>query len=180
MDEAYPGDIIGLVNPGQFRLGDTLCTGPRLNFDPLPEFSPECFATISCLDTARRKQFAKGLEQLVEEGAVQMLSDTRAARREPILAAVGELQFEVVTYRLESEYDVKATMTRLPYTLARWAWGDPADLEEMQLPYSARKLADRRGQTVVLFGSTWDLQSCLKNNPRIVFTPDSIRPAESE
>jgi peptide chain release factor 3 len=180
MDEAFPGDIIGLVNPGQFRLGDTLCTGPRLNFDPLPEFSPECFATITCADTARRKQFGKGLEQLVEEGAVQMLSDTRTARRDPILAAVGELQFEVVTYRLESEYDVKATMSRLPYTLARWAWGDAKDLEEMQLPYSARKLADRRGQTVVLFGSTWDLQSCLKNNPKIAFTLDSIQPAAKE
>ena len=75
MDEAFPGDIIGLVNPGEFRLGDTICDGEPVNFEPLPQFSPEHFAILRCQDTLRRKQFERGLEQLLEEGAIQMFTD---------------------------------------------------------------------------------------------------------
>ena len=100
MEEAFPGDIIGLINPGEFRLGDTICEGAPINFEPLPQFSPENFAILRCQDSGRRKQFQRGLEQLLEEGAIQMFSDVRAARREPMLAAVGELQFDVVRFRL--------------------------------------------------------------------------------
>src|SRR6056297_2822368 len=115
MDEAYPGDIIGVVCPGEFRLGDTLCEGEPIQFEPLPQFSPEFFATLDCPDTSRRKQFDRGLEQLVEEGAIQTFHDANAARREIILASVGELQFDVVRFRLESEYNTPTKLSWRPF-----------------------------------------------------------------
>ncbi|MGN6544714.1 MAG: peptide chain release factor 3, partial [Aureliella sp.] len=111
MDEAYPGDIVGLVNPGEFQLGDTICQGDAIHYEPLPQFAPEFFAVLSCSDTSRRKQFDRGLQQLVEEGTVQVFHDARATKREMILAAVGELQFDVVRFRLESEYYTQTSIS---------------------------------------------------------------------
>ena len=173
MEEAYPGDIIGLVNPGHFHLGDTLCEGPIINYQGLPQFSPEHFAILSCNETLRRKQFTKGLEQLVEEGAIQILSDPNAMRREPILAAVGQLQFDVVQYRLEAEYGAKTAVQKLPYGLARWVEGEKADLETLQLPTSAMKTFDQHENIVALFGGQWELDYCIRQNPKLKF--NSVR-----
>jgi peptide chain release factor 3 len=168
-DEAYPGDIIGLVNPGDFRLGDTLCEGKAVNYQGLPQFTPENFAILSCNETLKRKQFTKGLEQLVEEGAIQILNDPHAMRLEPILAAVGQLQFDVVQYRLEAEYGAKTQLQRLPYKLARWIIGAEADVEAVQLPTNALRALDRQGNTVALFGGMWELEYCQKQNPKVEF-----------
>ena len=168
-DEAYPGDIIGLVNPGHFHLGDTICEGKPVNYQGMPQFSPEFFAIISCPDTARRKQFDKGLAQLVEEGAIQVLHDTLAIRREPILAAVGQLQFDVVQYRLEAEYGARTNVQRLPFRLARWIDGEPDALNAIELPTNAVKAIDHFDHAVVLFGADWDLEYCKKQNPRVQF-----------
>ncbi|HYF48659.1 MAG TPA: peptide chain release factor 3 [Planctomycetota bacterium] len=169
MDEAYPGDIIGLVNPGNYRLGDTLCEGKPINYQGLPQFSPEHFAILSCNETLKRKQFTKGLEQLVEEGAIQLLENPDALRKEPILAAVGQLQFDVVQYRIESEYGAKTSIQRLPYKLARWVEGPKEELPNLILPTNAMRTLDRNGKTVALFGSQWDLDYCVKQNPKLTF-----------
>jgi peptide chain release factor 3 len=170
MDEAFPGDIIGLVNPGEFRLGDTICEGRALNFEPLPQFSPENFAVLRCRDSSRRKQFREGLEQLLEEGAIQVFTDVRASRREPMLAAVGELQFDVVKFRLESEYDTATEIEWLPYKLARWVDDDPKKLSGLRLPYSAKLVRDQIGHQAVLFKSKWDAEYAERENPTMRFS----------
>lgn len=167
MDEAFPGDIIGLVNPGEFHLGDTICTGSAVEFDALPQFSPEFFAVLRCSDAGRRKQFERGLSQLLEEGAIQMFHDDEAQRREPILAAVGELQFDVVRFRLESEYTTATTIEWQPFKLARWIDGDAETLRNLRLPYTARAVRDQYGHAAILFQSTWDAQYMQKEHPKV-------------
>jgi peptide chain release factor 3 len=167
MEEAFPGDIVGLVNPGEFRLGDTICQGSPVTFEPLPEFPAEFFAMLRCSDTSRRKQFDKGLHQLVEEGAIQAFSRPGAAQSELILAAVGQLQFDVIQFRLESEYGAKTTLEWLPYKLVRWIQDAPADGEKMRLPYSAKKVRDRHGRWAVLFNSQWEADHTARDNPAI-------------
>jgi peptide chain release factor 3 len=171
MDEAFPGDIIGLVNPGEFRLGDTICQGEPLNFHPLPQFSPENFAVLTCRSSDRRKQFQRGLTQLLEEGAIQAFTEFRAQSRPPFLAAVGELQFDVVRFRLESEYDAPTDIERLPYKLARWVALDLEQLRQLQLPYSAKVVRDQTGHPAVLFKSPWDVESAERENREVRFSP---------
>ncbi len=173
MDEAFPGDIIGLVNPGEFRLGDTICEGAPVHFEPLPQFSPESFAMLRCRDTDRRKQFQRGLEQLLEEGAIQVFSDYKADRKEPILAAVGQLQFDVVRFRLETEYDTTTDLSWLPYKLARWLDDDPDRIPGLKLPYTAKVVQDQYQHYAVLFPSTWDAEYTIRENPKVRFS--SIR-----
>ena len=170
MDEAFPGDIIGLINPGEFRLGDTICEGPALNFEPLPQFSPENFAILRCRQSDRRKQFERGLHQLLEEGAIQAFTDASAARRELLLAAVGELQFDVVRFRLDNEYDTATDIEWLPFKLARWIDNDPEQLRSLRVPYSAKLVRDQIGEPAVLFQSTWDAEYAARDNPGIGFS----------
>jgi len=179
MDEAFAGDIIGLVNPGEFHLGDTICAGSPVNFEPLPQFSPEFFAILRCPETARRKQFARGLAQLIEEGAIQMFTDPKAVRAEPILAAVGELQFDVVRYRLESEYNTETQIEWLPYKLARWPLAGTDEIRRMQLPYSAKLVRDQHGGPAILFRSQWDAEYCGRENPDVELSPVRIVTAKS-
>ena len=170
VDEAFPGDIVGLVNPGEFHLGDTLCEGAAVNFDPLPQFSPEHFAVLRCPDTGRRKQFGKGMAQLIEEGAIQVFANRSAVRREPILAAVGELQFDVVRFRLESEYNSPTVIEWLPYKLARWVSADAETVRNLKLPYAASVVEDQLGNTAVLFSSRWEAEYCQRENPDVEFS----------
>jgi len=170
LEEAFPGDIVGLINPGQFRLGDTLCSGKLLRYAALPVFPPERFATIRCPDTDKRKQFSKGLEQLVEEGVVELLTDPSALGREPILAAMGQLQFDVVQYRLEAEYGAKSHLSWLPQKIARWLIGSKDDLAAYNPPANSRKLVDRAGQTVALFEDPWALEYWAKQHPKLQFS----------
>lgn len=174
MEEAFPGDIIGLINPGEFHLGDTICEGKLVNFEPLPQFSPEHFAVLRCRDTDRRKQFRRGMDQLLEEGVVQVFSDFRAASSEPLLGAVGELQFDVVRFRLESEYDTATHLDWLPYKLARWVNDDLEKLKAMTLPSSAKVVRDQLGYYAILFPSRWDAEYAMRENPEIVFSPVRI------
>jgi peptide chain release factor 3 len=170
MDVAYPGDIIGLVNPGEFQLGDTICEGSTVNFEPLPQFPPENFAILRCRDTGRRKQFERGLEQLLEEGAIQVFTDPRAARREPMLAAVGELQFDVVRFRLEREYETPTDIQWLPFKVARWIDADLERLTDARLPYSSKIVCDQIGCHAVLFHSQWDADYATRENPTLRFS----------
>ena len=178
MDEAFPGDIIGLVNPGEFQLGDTICEGAPLNFEPLPQFSPEFFAILRTRDTSRRKQFNRGLQQLIEEGAIQMFFDRHAARQDPLLAAVGELQFDVVRFRLQTEYNTETEIDWQPYKLARWISGEVASGKEIQLPFAAKIVRDQYDHPAILFRTQWDAQYCQTQNPGIRL--DSVRISTSQ
>ncbi len=169
MDEAFPGDIIGVVCPGEFQLGDTLCQGATIQYEPLPQFSPEFFAVLDCSDTSRRKQFDRGLKQLVEEGAIQVFYETKSSRREMILAAVGELQFDVVRFRLESEYNATTSLSWRQYKLARWFNATAEEKANLKLSYAAKLVCDHYGNDAILLLSEWDDKALVRENPSIEF-----------
>jgi peptide chain release factor 3 len=175
VDVAYAGDVVGLANPGTFAIGDTLADAPEMRFDPIPAFEPEHFASVRSIDTASYKSFQKGIAQLREEGAIQVLYPFGQTRIEPILAAVGALQFEVVKYRLESEYNVKTVMSMLPLTLARHVGGDAEAVASAQLPSNARLVEDWEGAPLALFESEWSMRLAAEWNPRLTFEPFSAR-----
>lgn len=182
MDEAFPGDIIGLVNPGEFHLGDTICIGDPVIYEGLPQFSPEFFATLRCPDTSRRKQFERGLQQLLEEGAIQVFTDAGAARKEPILAAVGELQLDVVRFRLESEYNTSTEIQWLPYKVARWVDAGDADINDIRLTSRSRLVRDQYDNPVALFPSEWEAGYTKSENPDVQFSEvrlDTVSVAEA-
>src|SRR5437868_1869522 len=127
IEEAFAGDILGLWDAGVLRIGDTLSSGPDVEFEGIPRFSPEHFMRVRLADSLKRKQLKKGLDQLSEEGAVQVFFDPKTLERDPILGAVGVLQFEVVAHRLKSEYGVPVLYDSLPYSHARWVVGNKFD-----------------------------------------------------
>ncbi len=169
LDEAYPGDILGLVNPGRLQLGDTLCAGELFQYERLPQFPPEHFATFRCAETQRRNQFAAGVQQLAEEGAIQVFYHSESQRGEPILAAVGELPFEVIKYRLETEYNTPVSIDPLPYAIARWIDPPSTDLRKLRLDRDSRIVFDARWQPVVLFRSEWTCNFYGGDNPGVQF-----------
>ena len=171
IEEAFPGDVVGLVNPGLFAIGDTLCVSGSLAFDPIPHFPPECFGVLRTQDISKYKQFQKGLQQLEEEGVMQIFFSPDHVRREPILAAVGELQFDVVVSRLQSEYGVKTSVERLPHTLAQWISGDARKIADAYWPADTLRLVDGNGHQVMLFPSEHLLAYCIKSNPSVEFRP---------
>jgi peptide chain release factor 3 len=179
MDSAFPGDVVGLTLPGQLRLGDTLGGNDRLTYLGQWQFPPECFATLACTDTARRKQFDKGLQQLVEEGAIQLFRDPVAPTVDPVLAAVGQLQFDVVQFRLETEYNARTNVRMLPYRFARWVTGPPDDLDKLRVPSLTRMLQDDTGVPVVLFESEGMLRYARELNPTLTFVDSRPAPAAS-
>ena len=165
MREAFAGDIIGVINTGVFVIGDTVTTGEPAELIDIPRFPPEHFAVLVNQEIVRYKQFHKGLSQLEEEGAVQVLYAAGGARREPILAAVGALQFDVVLARLRQEYGVEARIERLPFTCARWIEGQ--GIERMTLGSGVLRCRDHNGETGVLFASDWHLEYFRKEYPDI-------------
>ena len=166
--EAFPGDVVGLVNPGLFAIGDTLSDGEPLRFDAVPRFEPACFAVLHNRAVAKHKQFHRGLAQLEQEGAIQVLVAADAAQRELVLAAVGELQFDVVVARLATEYGVQSSTERLPFRTARWVIGDAPAIAQVYWPYAGvLRLRDRDGRLVVLFHSERDADFCAEKNPDV-------------
>ncbi len=171
LDDAYAGDVLGLANPGVFAIGDTLYQGPPVVFDPIPSFAPEHFASIRSIDTSSYKSFGKGIAQLREEGAVQVFYPWGSTRTEPVLAVVGELQFEVAKYRLESEYGVKTVFSTMPYSLARRVEGDPERAGRAQMPSNAKLVEDWEGRPVALFESEWSVRLAEEWNSGLTFVP---------
>jgi peptide chain release factor 3 len=169
VDEAYPGDIIGLTNPGAFELGDTVCTGPTMRFLGFPRFAPEHFGVLRNRKTEKYKQFQKGIQQLSEEGVVQLFRERNASRTEPILGVVGQLQFEVIQFRLLSEYGVETDLDRTPYSFARWVEATPEDLREAFWGNGTRRVEDDNGNLVVLFESEWGMNYVIEKNPALTF-----------
>jgi len=170
IDEAFPGDVVGLINPGQFKIGDTISEHSVGSFPPLPRFQPEHFASLRHTAADRYKQFLKGLSQIEEEGAIQLLYPLSGGRREPILAAVGQLQYDVVRYRLEAEYNVTTVIEPLNFEIARWVSGDSAEIALLGDGRGRLRAEDRDGLTVLLFSSAWDLRYAEENSTEVTFS----------
>jgi len=171
VDEAYAGDVVGLANPGTFAIGDTLCAGETVRFEPIPSFAPEHFAAVRNVDTGAYKSFGKGVAQLAEEGAIQVFYPAGQVRTEPVFAAVGELQFEVAKYRLQSEYNVKTEFLRLPFSIARRVDGDADAVSSATWPSNAKLVEDVGGSPVALFESEWSVRLAQEWNPGLQFRP---------
>jgi peptide chain release factor 3 len=169
VDMAYPGDVIGLSNPGLFTIGDTVTGGESLQFAALPAFPPEHFGRLRNVNVEKYKQFNKGLEQLLQEAVILVLYPLHQMRREPILGAVGMLQFDVVMARLATEYNVETQIDSLSYVVARWVTGSADALAAAKYPSQALRTQDRFGNLVILFTSVWELNYCMENNPNIKF-----------
>ncbi len=171
VDEAFPGDIIGLVGHAEFGIGDTLTTDPAIVYREIPRFPPESFAYLRNPNTAKFKQFRKGLDQLLQEGVIQQLRLKDTAANVPLLAAVGPLQFEVVQYRLQSEYGAESRLEQAPWTAIRWL---PRDVKEDDwgrgLPTGAKLAFDPDDQPVVLFPNSWSIDYFREINPKITLS----------
>ncbi len=169
IEDAYPGDIIGLPNKRDFHIGDTISAGKPFNFNAIPRFPPEHFARLINLDISKQKQFLKGLRQLETEGAMQVLHETDAQRREPIVAVVGILQFEVVQARLESEYNVKTRLNMLPHSLCRLVEGPQEQIDALPWRYSMIRAEDADRRLVALMNSPHELAFYDDKYPELTF-----------
>ena len=165
LDDAFPGDVIGVINPGAFAIGDTLSITGGFDYKPLPQFQPEIFAKIYPKEVDKRKAFDKGTKQLVEEGAIQRL-EMIGREGELIFAAVGQLQFEVMQYRLKDEYGVETVFNLLPYNCSAWILGD---LNTYQKSMNSALVEDKSKRPMVLFDSPWSKQYSIKQNPNHTF-----------
>ena len=167
LDEAFPGDIIGLNNPGVFAIGDTIYNGKKVEYEGIPCFSPEIFAYLKNPNPSKFKQFQKGIKELREEGAVQIMYSTDEFKRDPILAAVGQLQIEVVQFRMRNEYNVETTTEPLPYSVARWVHGGWDALEKAGRIFNAIAVKDNWGRPVLLFKNDWNLRQTEQDLPEL-------------
>ena len=158
IEKAYAGDIFGIPNPGFLRLGDTLIESGKANFDEVPHFTPEIFATIENRDAARYKHFEKGVTQLVQEGLVDLFSNPKSTYKQYFLGAVGQLQFDVVKFRLANEYGVNADITMMPHNLIAWVGGDVSALDSIFLSGDLKRLEDSSGNTVIISSSEFQLK----------------------
>ena len=165
LEEAVPGDVVGVVNATGLRPGDTLYQGPPVSFPPLPTFAPERFAIARNLDSGRYKRFKAGLAQLEEEGVVRVLRRPELGDQEPILAGVGELQFEVAQYRLETEFSCPVELRPAPWRLARRI--DPADAGRLRGRRRTAVVEDAAGQVLVLFESPQEVEWLREDLPGI-------------
>ena len=157
VDEAYAGDIVGIHDPGIFKIGDTLTEGESLIYTGIPVFSPENFVRVQLKDPLKSKQLNKGLDQLSEEGAVQVLRPIQS--NDLWLGVVGALQFDVVKYRIEHEYGVRVEFAPLPYNIARWVHcEDPRTVEQLRQEQAQYLCEDQRGDLVILLEQTWRLK----------------------
>ncbi len=178
VDEAYPGDVIGLVGHDNFGIGDTLTADPKILYKEIPRFTPETFSYLHNPNTAKFKQFRQGLEQLLQEGVIQTLFLRNSSVKTPLLAAVGPLQFEVVQFRLENEYGASSRLEAAPWTVVRWLPTDmkEEDLDALSLPTGARLAYDIGKNPVVLFPNDWSANYFGETNKK---TPLSALPVQT-
>lgn len=170
VEEAYAGDVVGLLSTGTFTIGDTISSEDVGTFSALPRFQPEHFARLRHSRADKYKQFLKGITQIEEEGGIQLFYPVTAGSREPIMAAVGVLQFEVVQSRLEAEYNVETIMEPLTFTAARWVSGDDTAIAEVGSGRGRMRAEDSSGNAVVLFSTEWDLRYAEENAKEVTFS----------
>ena len=165
VDEAYAGDIIGVFDPGIFSIGDTICSpSHKVQFKGIPTFAPEHFARVRQKDTMKRKQFIKGTSQIAQEGAIQIFQELDAGMEEVIVGVVGVLQFDVLKYRLENEYNVDIIMENLPYEFIRWIVNEDIDPKTLDLASDTKRIQDLKGNHLLLFTSYWSIDWALDHN----------------
>ncbi len=169
VDEAYAGDIIGVFDPGIFKIGDTLCESKEtFNFAGIPIFPAEHFARVLTRDALKRKQFLKGIHQISEEGAIQVFKQADLGVETLTIGVVGSLQFEVLEYRMKSEYGVDIIIEKLPYSFARWVKSEPVTSKSLGYSSGVALVEDQYGNQVVLFKDSW-IQQALEKNKGIEF-----------
>ncbi|XXF76825.1 peptide chain release factor 3 [Myxococcaceae bacterium GXIMD 01537] len=173
IEDAFPGDVIGLFDPGQYRIGDSLTEDSGVVFESVPRFSPEYFAVVRSKDPLRRKQMEKGLEQLSEEGSVQIFQQLGFGMKDPIVGVVGALQFEVLQYRLEHEYGARIALDRLPFSHARWVVGAQFEPKAFDWEGNRQTVQDRDGLPLVLFRDDWALQHAEEKHPELKFVSEA-------
>ncbi len=159
VEEAYAGDIIGVFDPGIFSIGDTICmSGKKIKYEGIPTFAPEHFARLIHVDSMKRKQFIKGVEQIAQEGAIQIFQEYSAGMSEIIVGVVGVLQFDVLKYRLENEYGCDVRLEPLPYGYIRWIKDTSMDLDKLKVGMDIKKVKDMNGKPLLLFQNEWNVR----------------------
>lgn len=174
VDEAYPGDVIGVVGGDFFAIGDTLSENPDVYYSEIPRFPPECFSIIYNPTPSNYKRFQNGIEQLVQEGLVHLFEISTAHQKTYVLAAVGPLQFDLVQYRLESEYSAQSRLETAPYTIAKWITGGCDNVSDLNLPINTALAKDYYGRDVILFKGDFQLRTFCEKNEQVELT-DTIK-----
>ncbi|MDU4936477.1 MAG: peptide chain release factor 3, partial [Peptostreptococcaceae bacterium] len=175
IDSAYPGDIIGIHDPGIFNIGDTLSEKQsNLQYTGIPQFAPEHFARVSTKNALKRKQFVKGITQLSEEGAIQVFKQPNSGMEELIIGVVGILQFEVLEYRLKQEYGVEILMNSLPYRYVRWIENDLSKYGRLSMPMETLLVEDKNDNSVLLFQNEWSIRHFIERNEDLVLRETSL------
>lgn len=165
IDEAYAGDVIGVFDPGIFSIGDTLCdTSTKFNFQKIPTFAPEHFARVTQRDTMKRKAFTKGINQIAQEGAIQVFQELNLGMEEIIVGGVGVLQFEVLEQRLKSEYNVDIKLDILPYQCVRWIVDQNLDPNTLNLNGDTKRVKDLKGRNLLIFMNNWGIKWATDQN----------------
>ena len=171
IDKAYGGDIIGVFDPGIFSIGDTLTTAKdNFEFEGIPTFAPEHFARVRQVDTMKRKQFVKGVMQIAQEGAIQIFQEYQGGMEEIIVGVVGVLQFDVLKYRLENEYNVEIRLEKLPYEHIRWIENKDIDMDKLTGTSDMKKIRDLKGNPLLLFVNAWSVGMTLDRNDGLVLS----------
>ena len=165
VEEAYAGDIIGVFDPGIFSISDTITSaGEKFKFESIPTFAPEHFARVRQMDTMKRKQFVKGISQIAQEGAIQIFQEYNTGMEEIIVGVVGVLQFDVLKYRLENEYNVDIRLENLPYEHIRWIQNKEMDMDKLVGTSDMKKIQDLKGNQLLLFVNSWSVGMTLDRN----------------
>ena len=171
LSEAYAGDIIGVFDPGIFSIGDTVCMPKeQFCFEGIPTFAPEHFARVRQLDTMKRKQFVKGITQIAQEGAIQIFQEFNTGMEEIIVGVVGVLQFDVLKYRLENEYNVEIRLENLPYEHIRWIENTDIDLKTLTGTSDMKKIKDLKDRPLLLFVNEWSVGMTLERNKGLILS----------
>ncbi len=171
LSEAYAGDIIGVFDPGIFSIGDTVCMPKeQFEYEGIPTFAPEHFAKVRQVDTMKRKQFVKGITQIAQEGAIQIFQEFNTGMEEIIVGVVGVLQFDVLKYRLENEYNVEIRLENLPYEHIRWIENKDIDLNKLTGTSDMKKIKDLKGNPLLLFVNQWSIGMTEQRNEGLVLS----------
>lgn len=168
IEQAYAGDIIGVFDPGIFSIGDTICMpNKQFEYEGIPTFAPEHFARVRQVDTMKRKQFIKGVSQIAQEGAIQIFQELNTGMEEIIVGVVGVLQFDVLKFRLESEYGVEIRLEQLPYEYIRWIENKDIDVSKLSVTSDTKKIKDLKERNLLIFTHEWSIRMVLERNPSL-------------
>ena len=171
IERTYGGEIIGVLEPVIFTIGDTLTTSKeRFAYEGIPTFAPEHFARVRQVDTMKRKQFVKGINQIAQEGAIQIFQEYNTGMEEIIVGVVGVLQFDVLKYRLKNEYDVEIILENLPYEHIRWIENEDVDMDHLSGTSDMKKIKDLKDRPLLLFAHEWSIRMTVERNEGLILS----------